>query len=118
MTSGLIHSDAISNATKVPIYENSRRHVVYDHRFKRWMVMWSASSNAVSESGSNSRSVRKQTKFMKIQCHRDQASACNSIEYRFGENECLVKCHTRATIYLSKFQMWQEASVLRQTVAH
>jgi len=26
--------------TRVPMYENSRRHVIYDHHMKRWMVMW------------------------------------------------------------------------------
>jgi len=26
--------------TRVPLYENSRRHVIYDHRLKRWLVMW------------------------------------------------------------------------------
>lgn len=26
--------------TRLPLYQNSRQNVVYDHRFKRWMVMW------------------------------------------------------------------------------
>lgn len=26
--------------TRVPMYENSRRHVIYDHNMKRWLVMW------------------------------------------------------------------------------
>lgn len=25
---------------RIPMYENSRRHVIYDHRMKKWMVMW------------------------------------------------------------------------------
>jgi len=25
---------------RVPLYENSRQHVIYDHRAKRWLVMW------------------------------------------------------------------------------
>ncbi|CAL1156035.1 unnamed protein product [Cladocopium goreaui] len=25
---------------RIPLYENSRRHVIYDHRMKKWMVMW------------------------------------------------------------------------------
>ena len=26
--------------TQVPLYQNSRQNLVYDQRFKRWMVMW------------------------------------------------------------------------------
>lgn len=26
--------------TRTPFYENSRRHVIWDHRLRRWMVMW------------------------------------------------------------------------------
>merc|ERR1711957_853098 len=26
--------------SRVPLYENSRRHVIWDHRCKKWMVMW------------------------------------------------------------------------------
>lgn len=26
--------------SRVPLYENSRRHVIYDQRLKKWMVMW------------------------------------------------------------------------------
>mmetsp|Transcript_5217 Transcript_5217/g.11617 ORF Transcript_5217/g.11617 Transcript_5217/m.11617 type:complete len:297 (+) Transcript_5217:61-951(+) len=26
--------------TRVPMYENSRRHVIWDHHKRRWMVMW------------------------------------------------------------------------------
>lgn len=29
-----------ANRTRIPLYENSRRHVIYDHRLKRWLVMW------------------------------------------------------------------------------
>ncbi|CAJ1329785.1 unnamed protein product, partial [Effrenium voratum] len=25
---------------RIPMYDNSRRHVIYDHHMKRWMVMW------------------------------------------------------------------------------
>eukprot|EP00811_Abedinium_folium_P035604 NODE_8383_length_1499_cov_6.336006.p2 GENE.NODE_8383_length_1499_cov_6.336006~~NODE_8383_length_1499_cov_6.336006.p2 ORF type:complete len:311 (+),score=18.89 NODE_8383_length_1499_cov_6.336006:245-1177(+) len=26
--------------TRVPLYENSRRHIIWDHRMRVWMVMW------------------------------------------------------------------------------
>mmetsp|Transcript_9290 Transcript_9290/g.20277 ORF Transcript_9290/g.20277 Transcript_9290/m.20277 type:complete len:291 (+) Transcript_9290:23-895(+) len=26
--------------TRIPLYENSRRHVIWDYRMQRWMVMW------------------------------------------------------------------------------
>eukprot|EP00931_Biecheleriopsis_adriatica_P006870 TRINITY_DN108213_c0_g1_i1.p1 TRINITY_DN108213_c0_g1~~TRINITY_DN108213_c0_g1_i1.p1 ORF type:complete len:295 (+),score=36.97 TRINITY_DN108213_c0_g1_i1:101-886(+) len=29
-----------AHRTRVPLYENSRRHVIWDHRMKKWMVMW------------------------------------------------------------------------------
>eukprot|EP00929_Paragymnodinium_shiwhaense_P062218 TRINITY_DN31061_c0_g1_i2.p1 TRINITY_DN31061_c0_g1~~TRINITY_DN31061_c0_g1_i2.p1 ORF type:complete len:322 (+),score=25.68 TRINITY_DN31061_c0_g1_i2:46-966(+) len=29
-----------AHRTRVPLYENSRQHVIFDHRFKRWLVMW------------------------------------------------------------------------------
>lgn len=29
-----------SHRTRVPLYENSRRHVIWDHRLRKWMVMW------------------------------------------------------------------------------
>lgn len=28
------------NRTRLPLYENSRRHVIWDHRMRKWMVMW------------------------------------------------------------------------------
>lgn len=29
-----------AHRTRVPMYENSRRHVIFDHSRRRWMVMW------------------------------------------------------------------------------
>merc|ERR1712232_967770 len=29
-----------AHRTRIPMYENSRQHVVFDHRFRKWMVMW------------------------------------------------------------------------------
>jgi len=29
-----------AHRTRVPLYENSRRHVIWDHRMRKWMVMW------------------------------------------------------------------------------
>jgi len=29
-----------SHRLRIPMYENSRRHVIYAHHLKRWMVMW------------------------------------------------------------------------------
>lgn len=29
-----------SHRTRVPMYENSRRHVIWDHSKRKWMVMW------------------------------------------------------------------------------
>jgi len=29
-----------AHRTRTPFYENSRRHVIWDHRLRRWMVMW------------------------------------------------------------------------------
>jgi hypothetical protein len=29
-----------AHKTRVPLYQNSRNNLVYDHRFKRWLVMW------------------------------------------------------------------------------
>lgn len=31
---------ADSHRTRVPMYENSRRHVIFDHSKRKWMVMW------------------------------------------------------------------------------
>ena len=29
-----------AHRTRVPMYENSRHHLIFDHRFNRWLVMW------------------------------------------------------------------------------
>lgn len=29
-----------AHRTRVPLYENSRRNLIWDHRMRRWMVMW------------------------------------------------------------------------------
>lgn len=36
-----------AHRTRVPMYENSRRHLIWDHHLRRWLVMWYREGNQV-----------------------------------------------------------------------